>query len=68
MMTITVLKTSKQNPSIIRYRDYKHFSLIHFRNELFTKLNNMKEKDTNYEKFESMFVELINQHAPMKIK
>ena len=70
MMTITVLKTSlpKQNPSIIRYRDYKHFSLIHFRKELFTKLNNMKEKDTNYERFESMFVELINQHAPMKIK
>ena len=69
-MIITVLKTSlpKQTPNIIRYRDYKHFSLIQFRNELFANLNNMNEKDTNYERFESIFVELINQHAPMKIK
>ena len=61
-MTITVLKTSlpKQIPNIIRYRDYKNFSLIQFRNELFASLNNMNEKDTNYERFESIFVELIN--------
>ena len=45
-MTITVLKTSltKQTPNIIRYRDYKNFSLIQFRNELFANLNNMNEK------------------------
>ena len=69
-MTITVLKTSlpKQTPNIIRCRDYKNFSLIQFSNELFANLNNMNEKDTNYERFESIFVELINQHAPMKIK
>ena len=69
-MTITVLKTSfpKQTPNIIRYRDYKNFSLIQFRNEVFANLNNMNEKDTNYDRFESIFVELINQHAPMKIK
>ena len=55
-MTITVLKTSlpKQIPTIIRYTDYKHFSLIQFRNELFSKLDNMKENDTNYERFESI--------------
>ena len=55
-------------PNIIRYRDYKNFSLIQFRNELFSNLNNMNEKDSNYERFESIFVELINQHAPMKRK
>ena len=68
-MSITVLETSlpKQTPNIIRYRDYKNFNLIQFRNELFANLNNMNEKDTNYERFESIFVELINQHAPMKI-
>ena len=69
-MTITVLKTSlpKQTPNIIRCGDYENFSLIQFRNELFANLNNMNEKDTNYVRFESIFVELINQHAPMKIK
>ena len=50
-MTTTALKASlpKQTPTIIRNRDCKHSSLIQFRNELFTKLNNTNENDRNDE-------------------
>ena len=69
-MTITVLKTffPKQKPTIVKYRNYKKFDLTIFCSELSVKLNTVHCKDRNYESFEKIFVELLNNHAPMKEK
>ena len=69
-MTITVLKKffPKQKPTIVKYRNYKRFDLTIFCSELSVKLNTVHCKDRNYESFEKIFVELLNNHVPMKKK
>ena len=69
-MVVTVLKSffHKQTPVMINYRDYKSFNKSIFQEELKDKLNLMHTNNTSYETFESNFMELLNKHAPMKVK
>ena len=67
-MAITVMKTTspKAKPKIIHYRDYKNFVLMNFRTALKIKLHN--STIDNYAKFEMVFIETLNNHAPLKKK
>ena len=70
-MTITVLRSffHKQEPVTINYRDYKKFDHSKFHFELKNKLDSfMLTNNINYELFESTLMEILNKHAPMKLK
>ena len=69
-MTITVLRTffQKQSPTCIKYRDYKRFDKALFYTELYEKLYSTNINCPNYELFESIFLDLLNKHVPMKEK
>ena len=70
-LTVTVLKTffKKQEPKIIKYRDYKKFSNQVFRDELYQKLycNNVL-KTISFETFQKISVDILDRHAPIKEK
>ena len=67
-MIVTVMKTTvpKAKPKIVQYRDYKNFVEGNFRTELRNKLNNQVIR--TYIKFEEIFLEVLNKHAPFKKK
>ena len=67
-MVVTVMKTTfpKAKPKVIHYRTYKHFILKNFRMELKIRLQN--ENAENYTKFEEIFLEILEKHAPLKRK
>ena len=64
----TVLKTSIPNGNIRQstYRDYKKFDSLKFNNELKNLL--MIENLDNCTKFGEKFLEVLDQHAPLKRK
>ena len=66
-MVITVMKMSfkKHSPIERHYRDYKYFDRSKFKNNLNEKLS---EGISNYESFETTFIEVLNKHAPLKKK
>ena len=57
----------KQSPKFIKYRSYRKFDNILFHNELEHNLQCLSEYPT-YEIFESIFIETLNKHAPLKGK
>ena len=63
-MIITVLKTTfnKAKPKEITYRCYKDFNNDVFAEHLRRKLENCE----NYTQFENRFLEVLNEHAPIK--
>ena len=65
-LVLTVLKTSipKGNPRQITYRDYKKFDSLKFNNELKNVLT--IENIDNCTKFNEKFLEVLDQHAPLK--
>ena len=67
-MTITVLKSSftKAKPKEILYRNYKKLNSDNFKLELKNALDS--KNATNYELFESIFLEILNNYAPLKRK
>ena len=67
-MIVTVMKKTipKDKPKIIQYRDYRKFVEQNFRIELKERLQNELIKD--YAKFEDIFLEVLNKHAPPKKK
>ena len=69
-MTVTVLKTffQKKSPTLIKYRDYKHFDENLFRNELRNELQNLNMIELTYDQFKEKFMKILNQHAPIKSK
>ena len=69
-MTITVMKTffKKKKPKIISYRDYKNFSNISFRNELFGRLSKTDIYNIHYQEFDDTVIDILNRHAPIKHK
>ena len=69
-MTITVLRSffQKKEPVKINYRDYKLFDISLFRTELKNRLEGLDKHDITYEQFEYTFMEVLNTHAPMKLK
>ena len=69
-MTVTVLKSffQKQSPVCIKYRDYKCMDKDLFHIVLNQKLNCTESSKMTYEDFETIFIEELNKHAPMKEK
>ena len=67
-MVITVMKMSfkKHSPIERHYTDYKYyFYQTKFKNNLNEKLS---EGISNYESFETTFIEVLNKHAPLRKK
>ena len=69
-LTITVMKGlfPKQSSVIISYRDYKHYNEDLFRNELLGKLYSIHCDSIDCNTFEHVCIEILNRHAPLKIK
>ena len=69
-LTITILKTffKKQEPKIVRYRDYKHFVPEQFREELVKELSDNQVASDQFEFFKTIVLRVLNKHAPMKTK
>ena len=69
IMAISVMKSffPKQTPTLIKYRSYRRFNPDHFGNELQSNLESLN-KNAKYKDFESIFIETLNKHAPMKDK
>ena len=67
-MAVTVMKTTfpKSKPKIIQYRDYKRFGEDEFRRELKAKLE--QEVVISYAHFDKIFLDVLNNHAPLKGK
>ena len=65
-MIVTVLKNSftKLKAKEIHYRCYKSFNRNLFRSELKLTIANV----SNYEEFESIYLKVLEKHAPFKIK
>ena len=55
-------------PITITYRNYKNYDQSLFRHELIEKLGNINDSKVNYDTFETVFITLLNRHAPLKIK
>ena len=65
-MIVTVQKYTfvKAKPRVIHYRCYKDFDNISFRNELRARLS----VTANYDEFDKVYLQVLNNHAPMKSK
>ena len=65
-MTISVLKkyVKKKAPITINYRNYKKFNETDFRNDLIWKLDNLYDEIINYDYFKSIFMKVLDKHAP----
>ena len=66
----TVLKQyfPKPKPKVINYRDYRNFRNDEFRAELDNKILKYDINNIEYQHFLNIFIEILNKHAPMKIK
>ena len=70
-LTVTVLKTfyMKQEPKIIKYRDFSKFSNQAFRDELYGELYwNNTLRDISFENFQNISTNILERHAPIKEK
>ena len=65
-LTLTVLKIhyKKQNPLVVKYRDYKNFSNGSFRTELLSAME--RYSNISFPDFQSKFLYLLGKHAPVK--
>ena len=68
MLTVTMMKATfnKQIPKILNYRNYKNFNNVMFRNNLLHELSKIGFPHISCEKFESIFMNILNIHAPVK--
>ena len=69
-LTTTVLKQyfPKPKPKIVNYRDYRNFRNDEFRAELDNEILKHDINNIEYQHFLNIFIEILNKHAPMKIK
>ena len=58
----------KQQPKIIKYRNYKGFNETKFRSELTNILDLNIHESRNIEFFKNIFLKVLNKHAPIKTK
>ena len=67
-MAVTVLRKTLQpaQPKVVSYRDYQNFDNELFKSSLQNALNEISR--TDYIKFEEVFLEMLNRHAPVKQK
>ena len=56
-----------KTPILIKYRDYRKFKSLHFRNDLQNNLPNITD-ETCYDNFEFTFKDILNHYAPIKTK
>ena len=72
LVTLTVMKKSfrKFHPRLINYRSYKNFSNEAFRECLLEKLSKeiLENNDEGLQRFCDINLQVLNQHAPQKIK
>ena len=68
-MTVSVMRSCfpKHSPTLVKYRNYRNFMRENFRNELQYKLLALND-DAKFEDFETIFMNILNKHAPMKEK
>ena len=55
-------------PKIVNYRDYRNFRNDEFWAELNNEILKHDINDIEYQHFLNIFIEILNKHAPMKIK
>ena len=69
-LTTTVLKPyfSKSKPEIVNYKDYRNFRNDEFTAELDNEILKHDINSIEYQHFLNIFIEILNKHAPMKIK
>ena len=69
-LTNTVLKQyfPKPKPKIVNYRDYRNFRNDEFRAELDNEILKHDINNIGYQHFLNIFIEILNEYAPMKIK
>ena len=67
-MVVTVLRKTFQRaqPEVVSYREYKNFDNELFKSSLQNALKEISRPD--YIKFEEVFLETLNKHAPAKQK
>ena len=58
----------KPKPKIVNYRDYSNFRNDEFRAELDNEILKHDINNIEYQHFVYIFIEILNKHAPMKIK
>ena len=57
----------KQSSTVIKYRSYRKFNRNTFNNDLQHSLSSMSDSST-YDDFETIFIETLNRHAPIREK
>ena len=62
------LPIKKKTPKIVSYRDYKNFSEEYFFSELNSALYRYDIDCIEYDVFDNIYMELLNIHAPIKLK
>ena len=69
-LTITVMRAyfHKQAPTIKMYRDYKFYNEDMFRSELLEELYKLNGGAIDCNTFETVFIGVLNRHAPLKKK
>ena len=69
-MSIAVLETyyKKLKPAVISYRSYKNFDEINFKEELSHFLYASDIDTMKYEELKSIFLKILDKHAPIKEK
>ena len=69
-MTVTVLKTEfvKTDSKQINYRDNKIFNVSSFNEDLRDEINNDITSSSNYNRFQNIVKEMLDNHAPLKKK
>ena len=68
IITATMLKFEKQPPQIVTYRNYKNYNKELFEKGIQIKLSEFDIKNTPYETFSNIFIDILNLHAPLKKK
>ena len=69
-LTITVMRVNfqKQIPKVLNYRNYKLFNNELFRNDLLMEFSVLGFQNVSCKDLESMFLHVLNIHAPQKKK
>ena len=69
-LTITVMRVNfqKQIPKVLNYRNYKLFNNELFRNDLLMEFSVLGYQNVSCKDFESIFLHVLNIHAPQKKK
>ena len=70
LLTVTVLRSSfkKQEPRIIRYRNFSKFSNEEFQNLLIQDLSERNIPNDDFKSFQNTILNLLDKHVPIKKK